>query len=153
MGKSAGCCVEGLGLVILPSQTNDIHNWYLPLLSLTLDMTRIRQGLVSSPIRSWCQQPVLPLRQYHKFVMSVGCHKYVPILIWPYMLWGHKRPIRSIFVYIYIYIYGEAGRLYSNLAAEWKGHAHQLTPIVWTFCHWLTLTQLCVSSSYMFSLR
>ena len=34
--------------------------------------------------------PGFPVGQHYKITMSAHCHKLVPVLIWPYMLLGHK---------------------------------------------------------------
>ena len=40
-------------------------------------------------IRSWCWQPGLPVGWHYK-VMSIHCHKSILVLMWPYLLLGHK---------------------------------------------------------------
>ena len=35
-------------------------------------------------IRSWCQLPSFAAGQHYKVNMSVHCHKWVPIMIWPF---------------------------------------------------------------------
>ena len=54
--------------------------------------------------KSWCWQPGFPVGQHYKITMSVHCHKSVPILIWAYMLLGHKTT-NNMRVYIYIYMW------------------------------------------------
>ena len=56
--------------------------WCLALIGYGKDwLAQCQDNGTEWDIRSWCQQSDFPVGQYYKVVMSVHCHKLVPILI------------------------------------------------------------------------
>ena len=50
----------------------------------------VRIMWLSGCIKSWYWWPCLPVEQHYKVAVGAHCYKSVPILIWTYMLPGHK---------------------------------------------------------------
>ena len=55
-------------------------------------LTQFQDTLTEWDIRLSFWRPGLPVARYYKVIVSVHCHKSVPVLIWPKMMPGPKTP-------------------------------------------------------------